>query len=100
MQLQFSGKFSLQQKSFAAFGLSLFVFVLYMFILGVSPSDENSRLCGKKMQRKHFIIEKAKPGREGAARMQFKHRSTQAFKALMNFNVFIIFSVKPSILRS
>lgn len=96
-------KFSLQQKSFADSGQSLFIFALYMFILGPSPSVMRIPGFVRQNAREECGGSKARMRkRDGKVLLacNLKPPSRETFKALVSCNVFTIFSVRPSILRS
>lgn len=72
-----------------------------MFVLGVSPSVMKIPDSVEQNAKEAFHNWRKQSQEEKALlACNFKRPSTQAIKALMIFNVFIIFSVKPSILRA
>lgn len=68
-----------------------------MFILGVSLSV--MRIPDFVEQNAFYNWTKQSQEEKGLLACNFKHPGTHLFKALMIFDTFVIFSVKPSILR-
>lgn len=91
-------KFSLQQNILCWFWTKfIYICFIHVYPWGEPINDENSRLwtkCKGRMWWKQSQEEKA------LLACEFKRPSTQTCKALIIFNVFSTFSVRPSICRT
>lgn len=69
-----------------------------MFIFGVSPAV--MRIPDFVEQNAFHNWTKQSQEEKGLLACEFKHPGIHLFKALIIFDIFVIFSVKPSILRA